>query len=177
MMVASARAPRIDVHAHFLPDDYRAAALAARQDHPDGMPALPTWDVGKALALMDRVAVRTAMLSISSPGVHFGDDASGRDLARSCNRQGMELVRTHRNRFGLFAALPLPNIAGAIAEAIHALDEMGADGVAMESNHHDLYMGDPRLDPLMSELDRRRAVIFLHPTSPSCTGCLDLALG
>lgn len=87
----------------------------------------------------------------------------------------MEVVRAHDRRFGLFAALPLPDIGGAIAEAAHALDELGADGVTMETNHHGVYLGAPALDPLMEELDRRRAVIFVHPTSPSCTACLSLA--
>ena len=176
-MTPEARLPRIDVHAHFLPDDYRQAALAAGQSHPDGMPALPEWSEDDALALMDRLAIRTAMLSISSPGVHFGDDRAARELARSCNRQGCELVGKHRGRFGLFAALPLPDVSGAISEAIYALDELGADGVTIETNHGGLYLGDPALGPLMQVLDRRRAVVFIHPTSPGCGGCLDLAFG
>ena len=169
--------PRIDVHAHFLPDDYRRAALAAGHVHPDGMPALPEWDVGSALGLMDDLHIRTALLSISSPGVHFGDDVVARDLARSVNRQGADLVRDHPGRFGLFAALPLPDVEASIREAAFALDTLGADGVTMETNHHGLYMGDPALDPLMAELDRRGAVVFLHPASPACAGCLSLAFG
>lgn len=169
--------PRIDVHAHYLPDDYRAAALAAGQEQPDGMPELPAWNVHDALAIMDQLNIRTAMLSVSSPGVHFGDDTAARALARSVNEQGAALVRDHPGRFGLFAALPLPDVGGAIAEAAYALDELGADGVAVETNHKGVYMGDPALDPLMVELDRRRTVVFMHPTSPHCAGCLSLALG
>ncbi len=176
MINPTKRPPRIDVHAHYLPNDYRRAALAAGQQHPDGMPALPEWSEAAALALMDRLSIRTAMLSISSPGVHFGDDRAARDLARSCNRQGCELVRKHGGRFGLFAALPLPDVSGSISEAIHALDELGADGVTIETNHGGVYLGDPALDPLMEVLDRRRAVVFVHPTSPGC-GCSALAFG
>ena len=175
MTESDARPPRIDVHAHYLPQDYRQAALAAGHTHPDGMPSLPEWNEPEALALMDALSIRTAMLSISSPGVHFGDDAAARALARSVNQQGIELVRSRPERFGLFAALPLPDVDGAIAEAVHALDELGGDGVTMETNHHGLYLGDPALDPLIEELDRRRAVIFVHPTSPNCAGCLSLA--
>ncbi len=169
------RPPRIDVHAHYLPDDYRKAALAAGEQHPDGMPSLPEWSEADALALMDTLSIRTAMLSISSPGVHFGDDQVARELARSVNRQGAELVAKHRGRFGLFAALPLPDISGSISEAIHAFEELGADGVVIETNSGGVYLGDPTLDPLMQMLDRRRAVVFVHPTSPSCAGCLGLS--
>lgn len=177
MRVGTASLARIDVHAHYVPDDYRAAAIAAGHARPDGMPELPAWDVTTALALMDRLDIRTAMLSISSPGVHFGDDATARSLARSVNEQGAALVRDHPGRFGLFAALPLPDVDGALAEAVYAFDELSADGVAVETNHHGIYMGDPALDPLMVELDRRQAVVFMHPTSPHCAGCLALALG
>lgn len=169
--------PRVDVHAHYVPDDYRAAALAAGQAHPDGMPELPEWDVARPLAFMDRLNIRTAMLSVSSPGVHFGDEAAARALARSVNEQGAALVREHPGRFGLFAALPLPDINGAVAEAAYALDELGTDGVTVETNNRGLYIGDPTLDPLMTELDRRSAVVFMHPTSPHCAACLALAFG
>ena len=175
MPIERARPTRIDVHSHYPPDDYRQAALAAGHQHPDGMPSLPDWSEADALELMDALSIRTAMLSISSPGVHFGDDHEARALARAVNRQGAELVHSHRNRFGLFAALPLPDVAGSLSEAIHALDELGADGVTIETNHGGLYLGDPALDPVMQLLDRRRAVVFVHPTSPSCPGCLSLA--
>ena len=141
------------------------------------MPSLPEWSEPEALVLMDALSIRTAILSISSPGVHFGDDSAARKLARSVNEQGAELVRARRGRFGLFAALPLPDVPGSISEAIHALDELGADGITIETNHGGVYLGDPALDPLMALLYRRRAVVFIHPTSPGCGGCLSLAFG
>lgn len=168
---------RIDVHAHYLPAGYRRAAAAAGHEHPDGMPGLPNWDTSVALAMMDGLDIRTALLSISSPGVHFGDDAAARKLAREVNDEGARAVSDHPGRFGLFAALPLPDIDGALAEAAYAFDVLGADGVAVETNHHGLYMGDRRLDPLFAELDRRRAVVFMHPTSPTCPCCQALSLG
>ncbi len=169
--------PRIDVHAHYLPAGYRQAAAAAGHEHPDGMPGLPRWDVGAALAMMDGLNIRTAMLSISSPGVHFGDDAAAAKLAREVNEEGARAAADHPGRFGLFAALSLPDIDGALAETVYALDTLHADGVAVETNHHGMYMGDPRLDPLFAELNRRRAVVFMHPTSPTCPCCQTLSLG
>lgn len=169
--------PRIDVHAHYLPAGYRRAAEAAGHEHPDGMPGMPRWDTGGAIAMMDGLNIRTAMLSISSPGVHFGDDAAARSLARAVNEEGAKAASDHPGRFGLFAALPLPDIDGALAEATYALDTLEADGVAVETNHHGIYMGDKRLDPLFAELNRRQAVVFMHPTSPTCPCCQTLSLG
>ena len=82
------RPSRVDVHAHFLPDHYRQAALAAGQQHPDGMPALPDRSQADALALMGKLSIQMAMLSVSSPGAHLGDDGSARELARAVNRRG-----------------------------------------------------------------------------------------
>lgn len=170
-------ARRIDVHAHFLPDYYRTILADEGFIHPDGVPEVPKWSEAAALETMDELGVATAMLSISSPGVHFGDDTAARGLARRCNQTGAELARRRPDRFGVFAALPLPDIDGAIEEVAHAFDVLGADGICMETNHNGLYPGDDRLEPLYRELNRRRAVVFLHPTSPSCAGCGALALG
>ena len=169
--------PRVDVHAHYLPARYRTAAAAAGHEHPDGMPGLPRWDTGMALDMMDRLNIRAAMLSISSPGVHFGDDAAARKLAREVNEEGAKAAKDHPGRFGLFASLPLPDIDGALAEAAYAFDTLGADGIVVETNHHGIYMGDGKLDPLYAELNRRRAVMFMHPTSPTCPCCQTLSLG
>ncbi len=133
--------PRIDVHAHYLPEIYRRAALAAGLEHADGIPGLPRSDTDAALGMMEALNTRTAMLSVSSPGVHFGDDAAARRLAREVNKVGAKAASDHPGRFGLFASLPLPDIDGAIAEATYALDTLGADGVTVESNHQGIYVG------------------------------------
>ncbi|MFE1150427.1 amidohydrolase family protein [Streptomyces albidoflavus] len=156
----------VDVHAHFVTDGYVAAARSAGIDHPDGMPGWPSWSVEEHLALMDRAGIDRSYLSASSPGVHFGDDAAARTLAREVNTFGAGVRDAHPDRFGHFASLPLPDVEGALAEAVHALDVLGADGVTVETNHHGHYLGDPRFEPLWAELDRRGAVVFVHLTSP-----------
>ena len=166
---------RIDLHAHFVPDFYRQALLDAGQDKPDGIKAVPEWSEDAALEAMDALDVSTAMLSISSPGVHFGDDAAAVELGRRCNDDGARLVRDHPGRFGLFACLPVPDIAAAVHEVGRAYDELGADGVVLQTSTRGVYLGDERMEPLFEELDRRHAVVFLHPTSPF--GCEQLALG
>ena len=166
----------VDVHAHFLPPDYVAAAKAAGHLEPDGMPGWPAWSEAQHLELMDAHGIASAMLSISSPGVHFGDDAAARELARHVNTYGAEVVRRHPRRFGHFASLPLPDVDGSIAELSYALDVLGSDGVAVESNHGGVYLGDPMLEPVWQELDRRRCTVFVHPTSPPNADSLGLGL-
>ena len=158
----------LDVHAHFLTDSYVRRAREAGHELPDGVPAWPTWSAAAHLELMDRCSIETSMLSISSPGVHFGDDTAARRLAREVNEAGAEAVREHPGRFGLFASLPLPDVDGALEEIAYAYDTLHADGVILETNTHGTYLGDPDLEPVWAELDRRRAVVFLHPTSPVC---------
>jgi predicted TIM-barrel fold metal-dependent hydrolase len=168
---------RIDVHAHYLPGRYRKEALEAGHAHPDGMPALPEWSVPKALDVMDRCGIATAMLSISSPGVHFGDDAKARSLCRAVNEEGANAVNAYPERFGLFASLPLPNVDASLRELEYAMDVLKADGIVIESNQHGIYPGEERLDPIFAELNRRKAVLFIHPTSPNCPCCQSLSMG
>ena len=126
---------RIDVHAHYIPEFYREILVQSGLGQPDGIGSLPPWDENIALRAMDRFGVSTAILSISSPGVHFDDDSRARTLARRLNEEGTRLIEEYPSRFGLFASVPLPDVAGSIQEAIYALDELGADGIVVESNH------------------------------------------
>ncbi|MEV4141037.1 amidohydrolase family protein [Dactylosporangium sp. NPDC049742] len=156
----------VDVHSHFVTPEYVEAATRAGHVHPEGMPRWATWSVPEHLAMMDEAGIARAVLSVSSPGTHFGNDAAARALARSLNRFSAGVVERFPDRFGHFAALPMPDVAGALAEATYALDELGAAGVAVLSNAHGVYPGDPRYAELYAELDRRGAIVFVHPVSP-----------
>jgi 6-methylsalicylate decarboxylase len=167
----------IDVHAHYLTDQYRKAAIAAGHSKPDGMPGLPEWNVDNALAVMDRMGILSGMLSISSPGIHFGDDTAAKTLARAVNEEGAKIVSDHPGRFGLFASLPLPDMESSLKELEYVMDELKVDGIVLETNFNGIYLGDNRLEELFIELNKRSAVVFIHPTSPSCACCQRLALG
>jgi len=158
---------RVDVHAHCLPPGYREKANAALKDF-DGMPYVPDWEPEATVAMMDRQGIATAMLSVSSPGIHFGNDEAARGLARSVNETAARVVEDYRGRFGSFASLPLPDVDGALEEIRYALDVLKADGFVMLTNFGGIYLGDARFDPIFDELNRRKAVIFIHPTSPPC---------
>jgi predicted TIM-barrel fold metal-dependent hydrolase len=167
---------KIDVHAHYIPDMYRDALVAAGQARPDGIPGLPEWNEEMALAAMDTLGVRLAILSISSPGVHFGDAAAAASLARAVNETGAKIARAKPSRFGFFAAVPLPEIDAAVTETRYSLDHLGADGISLLTNHRGMYLGDERLEPIFAEVEARKSVVFVHPTSPpQPTGGPDLA--
>ena len=165
---------RIDVHAHFVPAAYRNACEAAGHVQPGGFPALPAWDAAEHVAMMDRLGIATSLISVSSPGVHFGDDDAARGLARAVNETGREVRGQYPGRFGQFASLPLPDIDGAMAELAYAYDTLQVDGVALLTNFAGTYLGDASYEPVFAELDRRRARVFVHPTSPACHDATNL---
>lgn len=180
---------RIDTHAHFLPPSYRQACFEAGHSKPDGMPALPVntdlplnqvgevlirgkqWTKKDHLEFMEKAGIAKSILSISSPGTHLipGDDDLALRVTRECNEFAAELKRQHPDKFGFWASLPLPDIKGSLEEVAHSFDVLNADGIAVKTNMHGVYMGDPVLDPVFEELNRRHATVFIHPTSP-CIG-------
>jgi 6-methylsalicylate decarboxylase len=151
----------VDIHHHILPDFFWRATNEG--DHPVGGIAPPPWSRASALSFLDDAGIDVAVTSVSTPGVHTGDDARARALARRCNELAAELTRGRPDRFGGFACLPLPDVDGALAELAYALDELRLDGVVLFSNARGIYLGDPRFTPLFEELQRRQAVVFVHP--------------
>src|SRR5215510_3229554 len=137
---------RIDVHHHVVPPAYgewlRSQGLTA-----GGLP-IPEWTAESTLALMEGQGIATGVMSVSAPGVHVGDDAEARRMAREVNEFAAEVVRSHPGRFGFFATLTLPDVDGALAEAAHAFDRLGADGVVLLANTQGEYLGATDHDPL-----------------------------
>jgi 6-methylsalicylate decarboxylase len=162
---------RIDTHQHVVSPAY-GRWLASRGISPltpEGG-AVPKWSVDSTCQFMDENRISTAILSVSTPGVHIGDDAAARSLARDVNEFSAEIVGKHPDRFGFFATLTLPDVDGAIAEAAHALGTLNADGVVLLGDVRGTYLGDASWDPLMEELNRWKAVVFVHPAAPPGPG-------
>jgi predicted TIM-barrel fold metal-dependent hydrolase len=156
---------RIDVHHHLFPPAYRTAIgnLAAAQ---------PAWSPAQSIEEMDKGGIATSVLSLSSPGVWFGDVPEGRRLARIVNDYGATTAKDHPGRFGLFAALPLPDIDGSLREIEYALDTLKADGIGLLTSYGYQWLGDASFAPVWTELNRRKAVIYTHPTTAGCCGNL-----
>jgi aminocarboxymuconate-semialdehyde decarboxylase len=150
----------VDTHHHILPDFFWQATEG---DDPVGGIAPPPWSRAGALSFLDDAGIDLAVTSISTPGVHTGDAAAARLLARRCNELAAEMIRDRPDRFAGFACLPLPDVDGALAELAYALDDLQLDGVLLFSNARGTYLGDPRLTPLFDELQRRAALVFVHP--------------
>lgn len=153
---------RIDVHHHIVAPGFVAELRARLQ------PPTLHWTPARSIEDMDHAGVATAITSVTTPGVWIGDDAQGRRLARESNDYAARLAADYPGRFGIFAALPLPDIAGSLAEIAYALDVLKADGVALFTSYRDRWLGDQAFDPVMVELNRRQAVAFVHPEAPLC---------
>ena len=156
---------RIDVHHHIIPPEYVKALADLGITESAGIP-FPHWNVESALDVMGRLGIKTAITSISYPGVYFGNLAFARDLARRCNEISARLISDHSQRFGAFAVLPLPDVEASLLELEYALDTLRLDGVTLLSSIGNKYLGDPSFNALYSELNRRRAVVFVHPAVP-----------
>jgi 6-methylsalicylate decarboxylase len=153
----------VDLHQHVIPDFYWEAS------NEDGEAAggitPPRWSLNGAIAYLDEAGIDVAVPSISTPGVHFGDDAAARTLARRVNEYFAEIRRVRPDRFGAFASLPLPDVDGSLVELAYALDVLELDGVSLMSNAGGRYLGDSKFDSVFAELQRRAAVVFVHPTA------------
>jgi predicted TIM-barrel fold metal-dependent hydrolase len=161
----------IDVHHHFAPP----AWVTEVRGRPLLQPANTTWTPEKSIDDMDRAGVAGAVVSITNPGLWFGDAAATRRLARACNEYGAKLVQDHPTRFGLFAAMPLPDVDATLQEIAYAYDTLKADGVGLMTSYGDMWLGNAAFRPVMEELNRRSAIVHIHPTAANC--CKNLGYG
>ena len=161
---------RLDVHQHFASPAWNKRNIDSKRA---GFMALANWSPAKAIEDMDKAGVTTAMLSSTQPGVTWGDDFAAERtesiaLARDMNEYGAKLVSDNKGRFGLFALLPLPDIDASLKEIAYAFDTLKADGVGLMTSYGNRYIGEAMFQPILEELNRRKAVIYSHPTDGPC---------
>ena len=159
---------RIDVHHHLSPPTYIQAAIS--NNFGDGL--LRNWTVEKSLADMDQAGIAVSMLSVTQPGVNFLTGEAARKLARECNDYNAKLVSEHPGRFGGWAMLPLTDTEGSLKEIAYALDTLKLDGIGLMTNYRNKWLGDPAFLPVMEELNRRKCVVYTHPSTADC--CVNL---
>ncbi len=167
MQRTDGRAGRIDVHHHMLPPAY-AALIADRIRQITPNPLVLEWTLSRSIEAMDRYNIATSILSLPIPGAWHGGAAMSSKLARIGNEFGAKVAADHRARFGFFASIPLPDVKSSLAEIAYALDTLRADGIALQTSYDNRWPGDPAFAPVFDELNRRKAVVFVHPTEPVC---------
>jgi predicted TIM-barrel fold metal-dependent hydrolase len=155
---------RIDVHHHLSPPTYVTAAVA--NNFGEGL--MRGWTIEKSLADMDKGGVAVSMLSVTQPGVNFTSGEAARKLARECNEYNAKLISDHPGRFGGWAMLPLTDIDGSLKEITYALDTLKLDGIGLMTNYRDKWLGDAHFLPVMEELNRRKCVVYTHPSTADC---------
>lgn len=154
--------PLIDTHQHPIPDFYKRA-LASVGIMGSGENPWAEWSLEQQLELMDECGIEAVVQSIASPGCYFGDAGFAARVARECNEGSARMVADRPDKFGAFGLLPLPDVKAAIREAEYALDTLKLDGVCLLSHVGSRHLGQPDDDELLAELDRRKAVVFIHP--------------
>ena len=170
---ASAKPYRIDIHHHLGPPVW----VAEVKGRPLLQPANTTWTPAKSIEDMDRGGVAASVVSVTNPGLWFGDKAVTIRLARACNEYAAKLVEDHPNRFGFFAAMPLPEVDATLKEIAYAYDTLKADGIGFFTSYGETWLGNPAYRPVMEELNRRNAVVHVHPTAANCCRNLNYAPG
>lgn len=157
----------IDVHSHMILPSYLEGLKQMHVDPEaeDGFPS-PVWTLEQHLQFMQETGITKTILSLSSPHIHHGDDAKARQLARQINEETAAICQKYPDKFNYAAVLPLPDVHGSLDEIQYNYDKLGAVAVKAASNNHGVYLGDERLDPVFAELNRRQAVVIIHPTRP-----------
>ena len=157
--------PLIDVHQHVIPDIYKNE-LARVGVLGSGENSWPDWSVARQLELADELGIDAILMSIASPGAYFGDIEFTKRLVKACNETMARIVADHPTRYGAMGFVSLPDVETACRDVGYALDVLKLDGINLQTHTGSRYLGHPEEEELYAELDRRRAVVFVHPQRP-----------
>ena len=156
---------KIDFHSHaILPSYVRGLKeLGIDAAAEEGFP-LPKWTLEAHLEFMAAANVDYSILSLPTPHIYRGDAKLAARIAREINEETAELCRANPDKFGFVAALPMPDVKSSLEEIRYSIEELGALGVKVASNSDGVYLGDPSMDEIFAELDRRKSLVVLHPS-------------
>lgn len=155
---------KIDTHHHFFAPTLVAEMVSKKLAQK---PALD-WSVKNTIDDMDAAGTKTSILSATTPQVSFLDPAMAKKIARENNEYAAKVAGDHKGRFGSFAMLPMQNMDDALREIEYSMDVLKADGIGLLTSYGDKWLGHPSFAPVMEELNRRKAILYTHPTSANC---------
>jgi predicted TIM-barrel fold metal-dependent hydrolase len=165
---AQARPHRIDVHHHISPPSWVDALKSMKKDTPP----VTNWSVQKTIEDMDAGGVATAM---TTPQVQGLDAPTAARVAKESNEFAKKLEADHPGRFGTWAMLPLPHVDESLKAIEYAFDTLKVDGVGIMTSYGDKWLGYQEFEPVWQELNRRKAIVYTHPTAANC--CVNLVRG
>jgi predicted TIM-barrel fold metal-dependent hydrolase len=165
----------IDTHHHLVSPAFVAAKGDLHRALAPGTEFALKWTPGQSIDEMNRAGVGLAVLSLGHLGTWFGDIQEGRRISREINEFAARTVSDHPGRFEFFASIPLPDTDGSLEEIDYVYKHLRPAGINLVTSYDDKYLGDESFAPVLAELNRRRARIYVHPRSASC--CHDLNSG
>ncbi len=158
----------IDVHHHVFAPNYLKELESAGLAEPPAR----NWSLSKSLDDMDKAGVTTALTSPTTPVASFGDQATRKRVARMCNEYAAQLAIDKPTRFGFFATLPMLDVQASLDEIAYSMDTLKANGIAMLTSYDGKWLGDASFNPIMEEINRRKLVVYTHPSNPKCCSAL-----
>jgi len=161
---------RIDVHHHIAPPAYIAEARSRKLAVPN-----TPWSAARSIEDMDKAGVAYSVTSLYQPAAAIGDVEFGRRMSRLSNDYAAQLARDRKGRFGTFATIPYADTEGSLREIAYALDTLNVEGFYLMTSYSGKYLGDPGFWPVLEELNRRKAVVYVHPLVAAC--CSQLSVG
>ena len=157
---------KIDIHSHYFPKAYVDVLKKHGIYTLDGVPK-PEWDEDTLFKYMDELDIERSVISLSSPHFYFGDAKETMDVARACNEYGADLKKRYPGKISIMASLPLPEMTASIEEIRYCKEQLGLNGIALQTHYQGIYLGSKILDPVMEALNKYNSVVVLHPTVPS----------
>lgn len=161
------KAGKIDVHHHIIPKEYVERLKKINITDSLGV-SFPKWTPETSLSFMKKNGIKTAIVSITSPGVYFKDHKKfSLKISRWCNEYIAQLKKDYPGKFGGFACVPLGFMEESIEELKYALDVLKLDGVCLMTHYNGKYLGDDYYNEFFKELNNRNAVVYIHPEDPA----------
>jgi len=137
------------------------------------------WTPQRSIEQMDKFGIGVALLSLTQvANVIYDNTEKGRTACRLVNDYGAKCMADYPKRYGFFASIPFPDVEGSLKEIAYSYDTLKADGISIYTNDNQgKWPGDAAHEPIWQELNRRNAILYMHPWVPACCSNLNYGAG